>query len=227
MAKREVFTWKTDHDKLLSREMLVEIPHKFKSGSKERGMQWETIANNLNTVGLKVTKRSVRERFDKLYDEFQHRENVEKAASGVSVEYDELHKAMTEIDELIKDYEEQRTKKETKQKAQAEEMRKRATEKLYETKKRAAAKSSENISDDDDDMISNTSKSTKRRRSSQSSITDLLEKGILRKKEEHEEQVAIRGKEMDLKAEEIRQQQQFQAMVLQQMQQQQQQQQQQ
>jgi len=49
---------------------------------------------------MKVTQRSVRERFDKLYSDFKERECNEKQASGIDVEYDN-HKALTEIPERV------------------------------------------------------------------------------------------------------------------------------
>ena len=51
--------------------------------------------------GMKVTQRSVRERFDKLYSDFKEREREEKRASGIDVEYDDNHKSLTEIHERV------------------------------------------------------------------------------------------------------------------------------
>ena len=210
MGKREVFTWKKDHDILLAREMLVEVPHPFKAGTKERGRKWEEIALNLVKAGLKVTKRSVRERFEILYSEFKQRENDENKASGINFEYDELHKALTDINDKIHDYEEEQSEKETKEKAQAEDMRKKATEKLSETKKRNLDNGNE------DEGI------PKKRRAA--SVAEIMEKNMLRKMKECDDQMRVRERELDLRAEELRQQQQFQAMIPQQLQHQQQQQ---
>ena len=65
-AKREVFIWKQTHEDFLLKEVLVVEPHQFRIGSKERGAAWTTIANNLTQLGMKVTQRAVRERFDKI-----------------------------------------------------------------------------------------------------------------------------------------------------------------
>ena len=74
-AKRELFVRKHENELDLLKEVLVEQPHRHVTGSKERGAMWEKIAKNLNeTQGLKVTKRSVRKRFDKLYTQFQEGE---------------------------------------------------------------------------------------------------------------------------------------------------------
>ena len=50
---------------------------------------------------MKVTQRSVREKFDKLCSDFKEREREEKQASGIGVEYDDNHKALTEIHERV------------------------------------------------------------------------------------------------------------------------------
>ena len=34
MAKREILAWKKHHDIFLAREILVEVPHQFKAGTK-------------------------------------------------------------------------------------------------------------------------------------------------------------------------------------------------
>lgn len=210
MAKRELFIWKRKHEALLLREVLVEEPHKYRPGSKERGIAWDKIAEHLNSQesGMKVTKRSVREKFDKLYQDFKKREREESRASGVDVEYDEIYQALTDINDQILDWEEQQEQKEESEKATAEEMRKRATEKLSETKRR-------NSSDDQE----NSDGATPKKRKSHTSVTELLERSIERKATEHAEEQLSRKKELDLRAEELRQQQQFQAMLLQQQQQ--------
>ena len=77
MAKRELFIWKRKHEAMLLREVLVEEPHKYRPGSKERGTSWTKIAEHLQESGMKVTQRSAREKFDKLYQDFKKRENEE------------------------------------------------------------------------------------------------------------------------------------------------------
>lgn len=79
----------------------MEEPYKFNPGTKERGTAWSHIADTLNTQGMKVTQRSVREKFDKLNQEFKEREKNEIMTSGAEVEYDENHQALTEIYERM------------------------------------------------------------------------------------------------------------------------------
>lgn len=157
---------------------------------------------------MKVTQRSARERFDKLYQDFKKREKEESRASGVDVEYDEIYQALTNIHDQIVDWQEEQQGKEESEKATAEEMRKRATEKLSETKRR-------NSTDDEE----NPGGTTPKKRKSHTSVTELLERSIERKACEQAEQQLNKKRELDLRAEELRQQQQFQAMLLQQQQQ--------
>ena len=69
-SKRELFIWKKHHDLLLLKEVVFEEPLKH-NGSKEKGALWSKIADALTQHGMKVTQRSVRERFDKLYSEMK------------------------------------------------------------------------------------------------------------------------------------------------------------
>ena len=80
--------------------------------------------------GMKVTKRSVRERFDKLFQ----REREERRTDGVDVEYNEIYQTLTDVNDQIVSWEEQWQTKKESEKGAAKEMRKRATEKLSETK---------------------------------------------------------------------------------------------
>lgn len=209
MAKRELFIWKRKHEAMLLREVLVEEPHKYRPGSKERGISWTKIAEHLQESGMKVTQRSAREKFDKLYQDFKKREKEESRASGVDVEYDEIYQALTNIhDQILK--QEQQQGKEESEKATAEEMRKRATEKLSETKRRTSTEDEEN---------SDGTCATPKKRKCHTSVTELLERSIERKASEQAEQQLNNKRELELRAEELRQQQQFQAMLLQQQQQ--------
>ena len=70
-SKRELFIWKKHHALLLLKEVVFEEPLKHNNGSKEKGALWSKIADALTQHGMKVTQRSVRERFDKLYSEMK------------------------------------------------------------------------------------------------------------------------------------------------------------
>ena len=108
-------------------------------------------------------KRSVRERFDKLFQ----REREERRSGGVDVQYDEIYQALTDVNDQIVGWEEQQQRKEESEKGTAKEMRKRATEKLSERKQ-------QNNTDDEDNSDGTTPKKRK-------SVTELLERSIERK----------------------------------------------
>ena len=203
--KRELFIWKSDHDRIFLRELLVEQPHQFVYGSKERGNVWQKIAENLLKIeGMSgVTKRAVRKRFDKLYEEFKKRENKEKRDSGVEVEYDEKYQALTEYHELMMEWENGREQKKEQdnEKMVAEDMRKKATERLSATKKRKG-----------DDAQDDSDKPGPSRRKVPKSLVEIMEQSISTRREE-------RMREAEMRAKELKQQETFHSLLLQQQQQ--------
>ena len=80
-AKREIFIWNQTHEDFLLREVLVVEPNQFRVGSKKRGAARTTIANNLTELGMKVTQRAVRERFDKILNKFKQKQLREEQSS--------------------------------------------------------------------------------------------------------------------------------------------------
>lgn len=190
-------------------EIVHEEPYKYVAGTKERGAAWSKIAESLNEHGMKVTQRSVREKFDKMYKEFKEREKEEKLASGIEVEYDENYQALTEIHERIVEWEEARQAKDTTEKVTAEEMRKRATEKLSSTKKRKEDVGSGDESEED----------TPKKRKSQTNLVEVMNQSVLFKRADQQEQRQLRQRELDIRASELQQQQQFQNHLLQKQQQ--------
>ena len=199
-SKRELFIWKKHHDLIL-----LEEPFKHSNGSKEKGALWSKIADALTQHGMKITQRSVREKFDKLYSDFKQREREEKQASGIDIEYDDNHKALTE---RVLELEEERQDKETQEKATAAEMRKKATERLSFTKRRRKDDATV-ISDEPEEEVS------PKRRRSQTSMVDMMKESMTMKQKYQEEQGQIRSRELDLRAAEL-QQQQLQSMLIQQ-----------
>ena len=90
--------WKEWHEKVLLAEIALIEPYKYKFGTKERGAAWKEIADMLNAKEeFKVSHRSVREKFDKMIKDFNKNENEEEKASGVEVEYTEIHRALEDI----------------------------------------------------------------------------------------------------------------------------------
>ena len=55
----ENFTWKTIHENLLLRELLLLEPFQYQQGTKEKKAVWSKIAENLTELGMKANQRSV------------------------------------------------------------------------------------------------------------------------------------------------------------------------
>ncbi|KAM7440901.1 hypothetical protein ABFA07_010004 [Porites harrisoni] len=86
-TKRKLFIWKRQHDSCLLREVLHLEPYNQKQS--DRGRVWRVIAENLNTNtqhDFKTTDRSCGDRFNKLMEEFEKKDQEEKKASGVDAE---------------------------------------------------------------------------------------------------------------------------------------------
>ena len=82
------------------------------------------IASNPNgnkQGGFKVTERSCRDRFKRIMEEFENKEQVEKKASGIDAEYDELDQLCQDIKERMEE---------------VSSMRQMAMETVAETKRR-------------------------------------------------------------------------------------------
>ena len=220
-GKREIFVWKQRHEDFLLREIVVVEPYQFRSGSKERGAAWTTIAENLKAFEMKVSQRSVRERFEKILKEFKAKEAKEAQGSGLDVEYTEYDKMLTDIIERMKECEEAMEKvkgKEKKDRESAEEMRKRATERLGETRRRHAMANA--VLDDEQDLDEGVLVTPeKRRRRSNGDVMKILEQSLAAKRNEHEESARLREREIALMESQVLNQQQFQRSVLEQQQQ--------
>ena len=210
IAKKGVFVWRESHDIYLLRRVLTLEPYKYRFGSKERGSAWTTIAENLEGFGMKVSQRSVRERFNRMIDAFKKKEADEKRASGVDVEFTEKDQALLDIMERMEECEvesEQEKQKELKEKETAEEMRKRAVERLGETRKRAGVSDKENGGTPDGNRKRN------------GEIVEVLKESIKATKEKEEAERQLRERDMNLREQHLAMQQQFQQGLLEQQQQ--------
>lgn len=141
-VRKEVFVWKKQHKVALMREILVVEPYIHKIGSKERGHAWALIAENLNgsEYGFKVSTRSVREKFGKLYEDWLKKENNEEKASGIegTVE-DEFELSMRDVHERMEEVKEEwykESEKVAEEKQKAIDIRQIATERIGQTKRR-------------------------------------------------------------------------------------------
>ena len=138
------------------RELLLVEPYLHKQGSKERGQAWKLITSILNsssTVLFKVTEGSVHEMFTKMIEAFRKNENQEIEASGTKgKEYEEIYRSLTDIHQRMNEVKamwdknsEREQEKEEQERRKVEDIRKKATERLGETRKR------QNESEDDDE----------------------------------------------------------------------------
>lgn len=143
--------WTKNHDVLLCREVLALEPYKPKKGSCEAGKIWSDTAQSLKScqqIEFKknLKQRAVRERFALLQTKYKDKENEEIRASGISPEQDELDVLLEEITEREKDAKESKEnvdEKKAKDKATADEMRKKAMERMGQTKKRKSQEEDE------------------------------------------------------------------------------------
>ena len=117
-----LFIWKTQHELCLLKEVTCVEPYAKKQS--DRVAAWRTIASNPNgnkQGGFKVTERSCRDRFKRIMEEFENKEQVEKKASGIDADYDELDQLCQDIKERMEE---------------VSSMRQMAMETVAETKRR-------------------------------------------------------------------------------------------
>ncbi len=137
----------------------------------DKGKAWSTITEALKSsldLQFKVSQRAVRERFALIQEEHKKKNSKDERSSGTSVEVTELDQLIEEITEKEKAAEEMRGCNDNGAKidadwAKAEEARKRAMERVGQTKRRLS---------EDGEQYSN-----KPRRSGNDTIAFLSERG--------------------------------------------------
>ena len=199
-AKNFRFRWSTRSDDLLIREMFVYEPWQCTKGTEERGNCWGMIADSLNRIeGFDVEKRSVRDRYNTLETNFKRKMNVlEKATGDAPPEESQFEIGMRDIIERFREKEEM--DKATKQEKvvaleKGVEMRNRALETWKETRSRKA-----------EDETPSTSTASKRTRRTGSELIAYLEKSSERNHSIKEKELELRKRELDLLAEQNKQQ---------------------
>ncbi len=191
--QRELFIWKAGHEKYLIREVLLVEPYLYKQQTKERGEAWKVITQNLNALEapkFRVSVRAVREKFGKLMKSFKENEREEVRASGIEgADYDEIYRGLTDIDlrmEEVKALQEEKDQrqqcKEHLDRRNAEEMRRRATESLAETRRRNEGEEE--------------SETPKRKRKSNAALS-LVEEGLRLKRQRDERDDQWRREELE------------------------------
>ncbi|EDO29002.1 predicted protein [Nematostella vectensis] len=140
--------WTTPHDAALCREVLLQNPYTERKKTTQRAKIWQTISERLavlekpkfkSTIG----KRAVQDRVMLLVTKFKRRMAAERLESGINPTMSEVDTMLEEITarereaDLLRETEADGSKKKVEQeKAKGEEIRKRAMEKLGDTKKR-------------------------------------------------------------------------------------------
>ena len=139
--------WTSEHDILLCREVVSDIPYKTRKGSSQISEIWDRIANTLNTCPkpvFAVDKRSVRDHVGILINRIKKKLRAEERSSGIAPpEPTELENLVEEIlaleetaDAEMKEDDESVKGKAEKERAKATDMRLKALEKVSETMKR-------------------------------------------------------------------------------------------
>lgn len=141
--------WSTLHDEMLCREILVVDPFTgTKKSTVARGTKWEEVAQNLNKIQevyFKVDKRAVRDRYNLLSKELRTKLKTEERESGIETDMTEVEVALEELIEKEDAAEteqrvvdNQKKMKDSQDRENAENIRKKAMERLGQTQKRQA-----------------------------------------------------------------------------------------
>lgn len=136
--------WTEQHDVLFLREMVVSDIFDYKKGSPDRGRIWEAIQERLNNVEqpkfVLKDKRAVRDRWNLLQSKFRKRMAEEEKASGIDVEMSERDVLIEELCNKEESLSFNANKKKADKEA-AEDIRKKAMERMKETTKRKSSES--------------------------------------------------------------------------------------
>ena len=210
--------WTSQHDQFLCREILVEEPYRFKAGTREKGHAWDKIATHLNAyqeVRFIVDQRAVRDRYLKIEKNYKRKMLAEESASGISPDVTELDQAIESIVKRSEGAHEEiekvginKRKQAEKERENAESMRKRAMERLAETRERegsaSAKKKRRSVGSDAVEHLTEKSlKETELRREE----IELKKREQAAKERMQEEEIELRKRELDLREreQEIRQ----------------------
>ena len=169
--------WSEEKDIILARKIAGSQIFSHRSGSRERGLMWQSIANTLNAyhdLNFIVSGRSVRDRFTLLTRKYKSKTAKEVKGSGIAVEDPtELEQLIEDLVEISEEAElkfinetEVRKKSQIADQDKAMDIRKTAMEKLGETRKRVST------SEDDE------SRKSKVKRRSGSDAMDFLQEKI-------------------------------------------------
>ena len=92
--------WTYEHDIYLGREILLIKPCQYKSGFKESGNAWSSIAEDLNKIAgvhFDVNQKGVRDRCRNLLEKHKKKTRREEGDSGSNEEDTELDNLLQSI----------------------------------------------------------------------------------------------------------------------------------
>lgn len=115
---------------MLCREVEFLNPFQHRDRTRERGKVWDEVASKLQEHGLDVSRRSVRDRYNLIKDNFKKKKQSRETAKWIAPEMSE---AETEITQIIKGMVEIEA---DMKELDGVEIRKRALESFTETRKR-------------------------------------------------------------------------------------------
>ena len=148
--------WTEVHDELLCREIIgVDVFTGTKKGTTKRSAKWAEVVENLTdveAVHFKVDNRAVRDRYNLLSCNLRRKLKKEVKESGIAVQMSGVERALEELIEKEDTSEELRQEGKGNKlvaehdRERAEDMKKKAMERLGETQKRKSGESSGNSS---------------------------------------------------------------------------------
>lgn len=179
--------WTEQHNGLFLQAMVVSDIFYYKKGSPDRGRIWEAIQEPLNSVEqpkfVLKDKRAVRDRWNLLQSKFRKRMAEEEKASGIDVEMSGRDVLIEELCNKEESLSFNANKKKADKEA-AEDIRKKAMERMKETTKR---KSSE----------SDTKGSGKKSRRNGGELVDFFREKAKSEQELRERELKIREREQE------------------------------
>ena len=187
--------WTEEHDIMLCREILTVNPFTgTKKGTVQRGAKWNEIVDNLMNIEnpkFKVDQRAARDRYTLLSQKLRRKLREEEQASGIDADMTEVEDALEDIidieDNSVKQVEYEadvKMKEMDKEKQTAEDVRKRAMEKLGETQKRKGD-------------VENERRSKKKRSNGSDTLAFLREKNMM-ESEMRKEKMEMKRRNMEL-----------------------------
>ncbi|CAB3987068.1 Hypothetical predicted protein [Paramuricea clavata] len=96
---KKSMVWSKAKDLILLKEIAAEGVMSNKPRSRERGMQWQRIADNITALGQGVTSRAVRDHYNVMAKKYRARMAQEERSTGEGGA--ELTEAESLLEELI------------------------------------------------------------------------------------------------------------------------------